>query len=136
MAFLALYDEPGTGLAVSARSDFGSSAASLAPSRLHIRLVEVVNDTVTEPSSGDISPVGQTRPAEWNALAFRRSFPAAWSQYLRATYRTAYAVEKAFQIDSKTARDWINGKRDPSGSFVAAVVKADPNAMKILGGNE
>ena len=34
---------------------------------------------------------------------------------------------------SKTARGWINGKRDPSGSFVAAVVAADPNAIKTLG---
>lgn len=120
-------------MSVSAARELLDVQASVSPSRLHIRLVEVVNDTVTDPSSGDISPVGQTRPAEWNALAFRRSFPAAWSQYLRATYRTAYAVEKAFQIDSKTARDWWNGKRDPSGSFVAAVVKADPNAMEILG---
>lgn len=78
------------------------------------------------PSCRDISPV-------WNACAFRRSFPAAWAQYLRDTYRTAYAVERAFGIDGKTARDWINGKRDPSGSFVAAVVARDPNAMKILG---
>ena len=49
-------------------------------------------------------------------------------------YRTAYAVERAFGIDSHTARDWWHGKRDPSGSFVAAVVARDPGAMKILGG--
>ena len=85
-----------------------------------------VNADSAHPSSGDISPV-------WNAGSFRRSFPAAWAAYLRETYRTAYAVERAFGIDSKTARDWINGKRDPSGSFVAAVVAADPNAIKTLG---
>lgn len=33
-------------------------------------------------------------------------------------------------------RAWLNGDHGASGCFVAAVVKADPNAMKILGGNE
>jgi hypothetical protein len=77
-------------------------------------------------ATGDISPV-------WNAVAFRRSFPDRWAEYLRETYRTAYAVEKAFGIDSKTSRDWISGKRDPSGSFVAAVCARDPRAIEILG---
>lgn len=68
-----------------------------------------------------------------NVLAFRRSFPDRWAEYLRETYRTAYAVERAFGIDSKTARDWVSGKRDPSGSFVATVIARDPNAIAILG---
>ena len=68
----------------------------------------------------------------WNTSAFRRSFPAAWAAYLHKTFRTAYAVEKAFGIDSKTARDWWSGKRDPSGSFVAVVVARDPDALAIL----
>ena len=69
-------------------------------------------------------------------MAFRRSFPDRWAQYLKDTYVTAYAVKKAFPgIDSKTARDWIGGKRDPSGSYVATVVARDPDAMKILGGD-
>jgi hypothetical protein len=77
-------------------------------------------------ATGDISPV-------WNAVAFRRSFPDLWAEYLRETYRTAYGVQRAFGIDSKTARDWISGKRDPSGSFVAAVCARDPRAIEILG---
>jgi hypothetical protein len=77
-------------------------------------------------ATGDISPV-------WNAVAFRRSFPDRWAQYLRETYRTAYGVQRAFGIDSHTARDWISGKRDPSGSFVAAVCARDPRAIEILG---
>lgn len=77
---------------------------------------------------------GDISPCVWSATAFRRSFPELWGEYLRETYRTAYAVQRAFPgIDSKTARDWIGGKRDPSGSFVAAVVARDPNALKILG---
>ena len=82
------------------------------------------------PSCGEVSP-------GWNAASFRRTFPELWARYLRANYRTAYAVQKAFPgIDSKTARDWISGKRDPSGSFVAAVIARDPDAIKILGGLE
>lgn len=79
------------------------------------------------PHSRDISP-------PLNVAAFRRSFPERWAEYLRETYRTAYAVQKAFPgIDSKTARDWISGKRDPSGSFVASVIARDPDAIKTLG---
>lgn len=75
----------------------------------------------------DISPVQ-------NVMSFRRSFPDRWAEYLRETYRTAYGVQKAFPgIDSKTARDWISGKRDPSGSFVALVIEKDPSAIEILG---
>jgi len=86
-----------------------------------------VNTSLTNGACRDISPV-------WNALSFRRSFPSAWAEYLRETYKTAYAVQKAFPgIDSKTARDWIGGKRDPSGSFVATVIKRDPAAIQILG---
>lgn len=107
----------------------GLDGSSASPSSL-----TKVNTPDPALSSGDISPVSQTLPAAWNAAAFRRSFPAAWAQYLRDAYRTAYAVEKAFGIDSKTARDWIGGKRDPSGSFVIAAVSRDPEALKILGG--
>lgn len=78
----------------------------------------------------DISP-------QLNVMAFRRSFPERWAQYLRDAYGTAYAVQKAFPgIDSKTARDWINGKRDPSGSFVAMVIDRDADAIKTLGPQE
>ena len=107
-------------MSVSAAMALRDVLASEPPSLRKVNAAPVV------PSSGDISPV-------WKTVAFRRSFPAAWAQYLKDNYRTAYAVEKAFSIDSKTARDWINGKRDPSGSFVAAVVAADPNAIKTLG---
>lgn len=73
-------------------------------------------------------------PPVINVNAIRRSFPAQWSEYLKNTYRTAYAVQKAFPgIDSKTARDWIAGKRDPSGCFVAAVIAKDPQAINTLG---
>lgn len=109
-------------LAVSgvAESRAQVSGSSSAPS------VDPKVNAPADPATGDISP-------HISAVAIRRSFPAAWAEYLRANYRTAYAVQRAFGIDSKTARDWIGGKRDPSGSFVAAVIAADPNAIRILG---
>lgn len=115
------------GLAVSNRLGVDASALSFVSCRKTITPDPAL-------SSGDIRPVSETLPAAWNAAAFRRSFPTAWAQYLRDAYRTAYAVEKAFGIDSKTARDWLGGKRDPSGSFVIAAVSRDPEALKILGG--
>lgn len=75
-------------------------------------------------------------PPVMNTDAIRRSFPHQWSEYCKATFRTAYGIQKAFPgIDSKTARAWIKGDHGPSGCFVAAVVAADPDAIKILGGH-
>ena len=89
-----------------------------------------VNTPANSPSCREVSP-------GWSAASFRRTFPELWARYLLANYRTAYGVQKAFPgIDSHTARDWIGGKRDPSGSFVAAAIARDPNAIKILGGLE
>jgi hypothetical protein len=72
-----------------------------------------------------------------NVAAIRRSFPDNWAEYLRETCKTAYGVQRAFPgIDSHTARDWINGKREPSGSFVAMAIARDPSAIAILGRTE
>ena len=72
-----------------------------------------------------------------NAVSLRRSFPGLWAQYLRENFASAYAVHRAFPgLDEKTCRDWWHGKAAPSGCFVAAVVAADPNAIKVLGGME
>lgn len=116
-AALGLYREREAG------EQFGSSGFSFASCR------KVNTD------DPELSPRKEIRVM--NAVALRRSFPALWASYLRANFASAYAVHKAFPgLDEKTCRDWWNGKRDPSGSFVAAVVARDPNAMKILGGME
>lgn len=115
MAALALYQEPEVdGLC-------GSSALSFVSCR----------KTITQ----DAAPSPRGFPPVWNTDAIRRSFPRQWSEYCKATFRTAYGIQKAFPgIDSKTARAWIKGDHGPSGCFVAAVVAADPDAIKILGG--
>ena len=88
------------------------------------------NTPANSPSRGEVSP-------GWDVASFRRTFPDLWAQYLKDRYHTAYGVRKAFPgIDSHTARDWISGKRDPSGSFVAVAIARDPDAIKILGGLE
>lgn len=103
-------------------------SASVALARSSV-LLEKLGTSDMARASGDISPCG------WNVTAYRRSFPDRWAQYLRETFGTAYAVQKAFPgIDSKTARDWIGGKREPSGSFVATVIARDPAALRILTG--
>lgn len=80
-------------------------------------------------SWGEISP----REQVWNTVTFRRSFPDQWAAYLRAEYRTAYAVWKAFPgIDKSTAADWINGRRDPAASAVVAECKRKDAARQFL----
>jgi hypothetical protein len=94
---------------------------------------EIPSFNVVKPATQIDAVAGGKFPPVISAVACRRSFPALWAEYLRENFRTAYAVERAFGIDSHTARDWIGGKRDPSGSFVAAVVAHDPKAIEILG---
>ena len=88
---------------------------------------------VTEPdaalSRGEISP----REQVWNTAIFRRSFPDQWAAYLKAEYRTAYGVWKAFPgIDKSTASDWINGRRDPAASAVVAECKRKDAARQFF----
>lgn len=71
-----------------------------------------------------------------NPVALRRSFPSLWAEYLRTNFASAWQVKLAFGIDEHSARDWWHGKRVPAGCFVAAVIKRDPAAMKILGRTE
>ena len=86
-----------------------------------------VNAPAAEPSSRGFPPV-------INVDAIRRSFPHQWSEYCKLTFKTAYGIQRHFPgIDSKTARAWLKGDHGPTGGFVAAVIDADPNAMKILG---
>lgn len=81
-----------------------------------------------------LTPATRREIRVMNAVALRRSFPGLWAEYLRANFASAYAVHRAFPgLDEKTCRDWWNGKSAPSGCFVAAVVAADPSAMKTLG---
>lgn len=92
-----------------------------------IHVPELVNDETAQPAT-------RREIRVMNAVALRRSFPGLWAEYLRENFASAYAVHRAFPgLDEKTCRDWWNGKSAPSGCFVAAVVAADPNAMKTLG---
>jgi hypothetical protein len=101
------------------------------------RFCSLVPPSLRKVNHGLEVPAPRGFPPVWNTDAIRRSFPKQWSEYCKLTFKTAYGIQKAFPgIDSKTARAWINGDHGASGGFVAAVVAADPNAIKILGGME
>ncbi len=104
------------------RDALGQDGSSVAP----IAIREHVAPDA-EPSWGEVSARG------WNVAAIRRSFPDQWAAYLRAEYRTAYAVWKAFPgIDKSTAQDWISGKRDPKASVVIAECKRNDGAREFF----
>ena len=106
-------------------------------SRLSASVASVTSSNTDKADTPAPVAEGGTFPPVLNVAALRRSFPALWAEYLRDRYKTAYAVQKAFPgIDSHTARDWLAGKRDPSGSFVAAVINRDDRALEILGRQE
>lgn len=63
---------------------------------------------------------------------FRRVFPDKWSALLRTHFHGATHVAAFFNVDRKTAVDWLNGKTGPSGAFVVHAIATIPGALQEL----
>ena len=63
---------------------------------------------------------------------YRASFPVAWSQMIRAHFRSPVHAAAFFDCDAATARHWFEGTNAPSGAFVAHAVAAIPGALAML----
>lgn len=98
-----------------------------------IQAEKPVYNTVRNGRSLAKPPKRAAKPVETVLRARRDAFRALWAEYLQGKYENAWQVHRAFGIDEHSARDWWHGKRVPAGCFVAAVIKRDPAAMKILG---
>lgn len=63
---------------------------------------------------------------------YRASFPVAWSQMIRAHFRSPVHAAAFFDCDAATARHWFEGPNAPSGAFVAHAIAAIPGALAML----
>jgi hypothetical protein len=80
-----------------------------------------VNAVVPGKSSGEIPAARPCDP--W---AFYRTFRDQWPAFLKAHFRNSAHIAAFFQVDDKTARDWLGGVSQPRGPVVAYAVATMP----------
>lgn len=84
--------------------------------------------TSAEPavSSGDCAGFGAGVPVDLHR--FKTVFPDRWAAFLKAHWRNSVDVAHFFDVDEKTARNWMEGVSAPRGALVAWVFDAMPAA--------
>ena len=81
-----------------------------------------------EVSSGTLSGI------PFDMHRFRTVFPGRWADFLRAHFRDARHVAFAFDVDDKTARNWIAGITAPRAEVALYAVSRFPDALPRLMG--
>lgn len=97
-----------------------SSPASCAQSSIQIDRV----------SAGSLAGLLSGRPCD--PRKYRALYPDRWSAFLRAHFQNATHVAAFFEIDHKTARNWVEGATGPTGWAVAYVIHSIPSARQFL----
>lgn len=80
--------------------------------------------------SGEFSGMLSGRPCD--PRAFQRLYPDRWSGFLRAHFRNSVEVAVFFDVDEKTARQWIEGVTGPRGWAASYACIAIPGAASWL----
>jgi len=78
---------------------------------------------------GAVMPVGG-RP--FDAQAYYRVFRDRWPDFIRANFRTSAHVAVFFNVDDRTARQWMEGTTAPRGQCVALAVVAMPDEARAF----
>lgn len=63
---------------------------------------------------------------------FRVVFPDRWSAFLARHFRGPAHVAVFFDVDEKTARNWLSGLTGPSGFAVGVAMRCIPDASAEL----
>lgn len=79
-------------------------------------------------SSGELSGVFSGVP--FDIHRFRAVFPDRWAAFLRANFRSSAHVAVFFDVDDRTARNWLEGITGPRGAHVAVALIARPEAAR------
>ena len=64
--------------------------------------------------------------------AFRRLYPDRWAAFLKAHFRNSTEIACFFDIDEKTARQWLNGINAPQAWAASFAVVSIPGAAREL----
>ena len=63
---------------------------------------------------------------------FRALFPYRWADFLRSHFRNSADIAAFFDVDDKTARNWLEGTTKPSAPTAIIAVARIPGAMAEL----
>lgn len=99
----------------------GSSVAPVLPA--HIAATRL------EKSSGELAV---ERP--FNLHRFRAVFPDRWTAFLKAHFQSHAQIAAFFDVDDKTARNWLDGTTKPTAPTALIAVASIPGAMADLTG--
>lgn len=64
--------------------------------------------------------------------AFRRLYPERWAGFLSAHFRNSIEIAAFFDVDEKTARQWLNGVNAPQAWAASFAVVSIPGAAQYL----
>jgi len=81
-------------------------------------------------SVGGLSGLLSGRPCD--PQAFRRVYPDRWAGFLATHFRNSTEVAVFFDVDEKTARQWLNGVNAPQGWAASFVMASIPGAAEYL----
>lgn len=81
-------------------------------------------------SSGGLSGLLSGRPCD--PRAFRRIYPHRWASFLAMHFRNSIEVAAFFDVDEKTARQWLNGVNAPQGWAASYLMASVPGACEYL----
>lgn len=101
----------------------GSSAVSVA---------DAVNHA---PAGADLSPGDFPHPVDLHGI--RRRFPDQWAHFLRSHFQGATHIAAFFDVDHRTARDWLSGKHGATAPVALYAIQCIPGALQeLIGGIE
>lgn len=89
--------------------------------------------TGTQPasvSSGDRA--GYSAGSAFDMHRFRVVLRDRWADLLKRHFRDSVHIAFFFDVDEKTARNWLGGVTGPSGPALARAITAMPGAAAVL----
>jgi len=80
--------------------------------------------------SGGLAGLLSGRPCD--PRAFRRIYPHRWATFLARHFRNSTEVAVFFDVDERTARQWLNGVNAPQAWAASFAVMSIPGAAGFL----
>lgn len=65
---------------------------------------------------------------------FRVVFPERWQAFLKAHFRSTAEIASFFDVDDKTARNWVEGCTKPTAPTAIIAIACIPGALAELTG--
>lgn len=81
-------------------------------------------------SSGKFAGVFSGRPI--NLRHYKAVLPDRWAAFLKAHFRNSVTVAFFFDVDEKTARNWMEGVTAPRAEVVLALAERAPSVIPYL----